>query len=393
MHHLKSFLVALFIMTTLSISLIVPQSVHAGGFSGTGAGVSGNPYVITSCAQFEQIKNRFLTDWFVLNNDIDCSGDGSSVMVGTSTPFTGNFDGQGHTITVNINAASNKVGLFAIANNATIANLNVAGNIIGNYYVGGIIGVSDSGGDTLTNDTVSATVSGAGYVGGLIGQLNNYNTAVSLISNSSTNGPIIGTDNYVGGLVGYIDDEGNSVTGDTTAVTISGSSHVTGLVRGPQFTGGLVGEFYVDYTANATVTNSSVTSKVADTTSGYVGGLFGGLSLGANNDAVTATFTGNNYSGLLQSTNSYVGGFAGEMVIDSFATTSSTNVTVSNNTTSGTLSGAGFIGGLIGHGNIFGESGGSFGTTLTMTGNSSSMDVSGTDGSAGGLIGEIDSYD
>lgn len=42
------------------------------------------------------------------------------------TPFEGTFDGQGNTITVDINSAEDYVGLFRHTNAASISDLTVA---------------------------------------------------------------------------------------------------------------------------------------------------------------------------------------------------------------------------------------------------------------------------
>ena len=75
-------------------------------------------------------------------------------FIGTSqgTPFRGVFDGQEHTIKVDIvNAGSTRTGLFAYINAATIRNLVVEGSATsaGNNCVGGLGGRSDGDGTLI----------------------------------------------------------------------------------------------------------------------------------------------------------------------------------------------------------------------------------------------------
>lgn len=54
----------------------------------------------------------------------------SSNMLGTeSTPFTGTFDGQGHTLNVNIDSNQHGAAPFHYISGATIKNLTVAGSV------------------------------------------------------------------------------------------------------------------------------------------------------------------------------------------------------------------------------------------------------------------------
>ena len=58
-------------------------------------------------------------------------------------PFTGIFDGGGHTITVDITSNAQEVGLFSIVLNGTIKNLTITGSITStgsNSNVGGFVG-------------------------------------------------------------------------------------------------------------------------------------------------------------------------------------------------------------------------------------------------------------
>ena len=87
----------------------------------------------------------------------------SQVMIGAvSNPYQGTFDGQGHTLTVNISNSEPIVGPFRAIKNANIKNLHVAGKVTtGNCVVGGIAGIAVEGSTkcTFSNCWVSATLS------------------------------------------------------------------------------------------------------------------------------------------------------------------------------------------------------------------------------------------
>lgn len=119
--------------------------------------------------------------------------------------FTGTFDGNGHTVTLNITANTNYVGLFSkLAGGAVVKNVKVDGTVSGTEGVAGI--AAQANGATISGCINCAIISATGrYVGGIVGKLqggtveNCYNTgAIS----SSRNRPAVN----LGGIVGYIDE-------------------------------------------------------------------------------------------------------------------------------------------------------------------------------------------
>ena len=93
-----------------------------------------------------------------------------STLFGNSqaTAFRGTFDGQQHTITIDVvNNGTSRTGLFAYINAATIKNLIVEGNATsaGNNCVGGLGGRSDGNGTLIENIIVKTNVSYTGSNG------------------------------------------------------------------------------------------------------------------------------------------------------------------------------------------------------------------------------------
>lgn len=121
------------------------------------------------------------------------------------TGFTGTFDGNGHTVTLDITASTANVGLFSkLAGGAVVKNVKVDGTVSGTEGVAGI--AAQANGATISGCINCAIISATGrYVGGIVGKLqggtveNCYNTgAIS----SSRNRPAVN----LGGIVGYIDE-------------------------------------------------------------------------------------------------------------------------------------------------------------------------------------------
>ena len=109
------------------------------------------------CALAADITFTSGTNWTPIGND-------------TETPYNGEFDGRGHTISgLNVTTGEYGTGMFGVlSSDAEVKNLHLE-NLIGNgsFRVGGIAGENNGG--TITGCMVTGTVSGANYVGGVVG--------------------------------------------------------------------------------------------------------------------------------------------------------------------------------------------------------------------------------
>ena len=114
----------------------------------------------------------------VLTADIDLKNEEwTPIGIGEDTrkqdlPYSGTFDGNGHTISgLNVNYGDKNGGLFCYVKSATIKNLTVAGSVThssGNGVdYGGIVGCADS--STIENCTNRCNVTGNWYAGGIVG--------------------------------------------------------------------------------------------------------------------------------------------------------------------------------------------------------------------------------
>ena len=84
--------------------------------------------------------------------------------------FCGTFDGQGHTINVDLNTSGNTAtGLFSYVKGATIKDLTVTGTINNSgLYAGGLVGTAK--GATIQNCTLAATINSSGNeIGAFVG--------------------------------------------------------------------------------------------------------------------------------------------------------------------------------------------------------------------------------
>ncbi|MEO8331091.1 MAG: GLUG motif-containing protein [Gallionella sp.] len=370
-----------------------------------------------------QAMNTNLAGNYALGKNIDATG--TSVWnlgagfepVGTiSTPFTGTFDGLGHTINaLFINRPSTDyVGLFGRTNASTVKNVSLTNvNISGNSYVGSLVGwhqgnlaFSNNATGTVTGTMDAASLSG-NHIGGLVG----INYDFSTIDNCSSGSTVSG-DNYVGGLVGTNQRStlsNSSATGNVTGTQfyaggLVGDSYysvisngiASGNVIGVSYVGGLVGRN--GYSSN--ITSSSATGNVSGTQD--VGGLAGFNGSQVTGSSASGAVTGTTNVGGLVGNNYWINGTTFYAYSYGVISSSSSTGTVSGSTNVGGLagySGAGSginsnsfaSGDVTGNSNVGGLVGYSYGTAISDSHASGNVIGSGASiNSLGGLVGAID---
>ena len=190
-----------------------------------------------------------LSGSYVLTQDIDVTSLGDWTPIGTSTPFTGTFDGGGHTVTY---TTSQESFFSQIGSGGLVKNLRVAGSVIHLYGAGGIAGANFG---TIEGCTSSVSISGGNHTGGIVGT--NYGKLSRCVSTGTVNG----TDDHIGGIVGmnYGDIEYCYSSG-----TVSGTHNCNGGIIG-EWQGGTITQCY----------------SVATVSGNYSGGLIGSLGGGA----------------------------------------------------------------------------------------------------------------
>ena len=278
-----------FLAAILTAVLCISGNVFAATYGG-GTGYSDNPYKIYTAEQLNTIgaESGDWASYFTLMNDIDMSGYTAAtynVIAPIYPYFTGNFEGNSHTIR-NLPQCMFGSTYFGVISNLNLVNVasTLGGGLVASQMYGTISNCSCIG---------SATGYPASYTdkGGLVGSL-----YYGMISNCYTGGSV--TSNVscqrFGGLVGYV-ESGTVTNSHSSAVVSCGSSSVD--------VGGLVG-----YYKSGTITNCYATGAV--TGAGNVGGFAGRVtsvisncySTGPVTVLTTGTFGGN-----------YGGGFAGYM--------------------------------------------------------------------------------
>jgi hypothetical protein len=224
--------------------------------------------VIYTATQLQNMSADLAAD-YELGGNINASetagwnaGAGFAPIGDSVTPFTGNFDGKGYTITgLTINRpATDDIGLFGYAGSpgggpTVVYVKNVvleSASIVGLDQVGALVGEARDY-VYIEDCRSSGTVSGRYSIGGLVGELGASSSRITWCSSSCE---VTGSTMDAGGLFG----------GCQGTVT---DSYATGDVHGEQYAGGL-GSLAV----SASVVRCFATGDV-DTTDDYAGGLFG----------------------------------------------------------------------------------------------------------------------
>ena len=170
---------------------------------------------------------------YILTEDI-------TVSTPYANDFSGTFDGNGHTITLNISSTSYNTGLFSkIGQNGTVKNVITAGSVMGKSVTGAVAGL-------------------------------NYGTIQKCWNQAN----VTGTTN-VGGIVGT---NGSSSSSNLIHATVTGCYN-TGSVKGKRYIGGIVGN-----SANSTLEKCASTGTI-DTTNPLRGGITGNSA--ASRDTIT----------------------------------------------------------------------------------------------------------
>ena len=135
----------------------------------------------------------------LLGADIDVS-----TMVGTADcPFSGTFEGAGHTLNVSISGDGDGAAPFRYVSGATIRNVKTTGSVSGGNHCAGLVGIALGSTNSIRDCYVSASVSGGSYAGGILG---NGTTSTTTISNSLFDGSL--TAYNMGILYGWGEDGG-----------------------------------------------------------------------------------------------------------------------------------------------------------------------------------------
>ena len=341
-------------------------------FSGSGSGTESDPYLILNPIQLNQLRN-FLNQsgvYFKLMADIDLTEfledenpDQGWQPVGNSSSaaFKGVLDGNGKTISglwIKRSGTDN-IGLFGYTNGAMINNLKVvAASIVGKNNVGGMSGYSQN--STFSGCSFSGDINGETCVGGYVG-ISEYCIA---LSNNDAVINVTGTGEYVGGYIGK--SQGYRGSSKRTVTIVNCVLNESNIV-GTNYVGGCCGAktLYLDISISATFNHANISGT------DYVGGLCGyfndgtinlescgycGVISGSSNvGGLVGHIRGADYEiniqkclaiGTISASGNYVGGLIGN---DTGYSTNYYYTDLSNNYHSGAVTGANYVGGLVGY--------------------------------------------
>ncbi|THE63272.1 hypothetical protein D8Y22_19095 [Salinadaptatus halalkaliphilus] len=341
-----------------------------------GSGTESDPYEISNAREL-QAMNQDLSGHYVLVDDVNASGtaewnDGKGFdPVGTADDdsgpdpamFSGSLDGRNHSITgLSINRSDEPfVGLFGAADTTTIRDLSLTNvdirgaseeDVGESTATGGLVGLS--GNLTVSSVHVSGAIKTGYSAGGVVGSnyggyysdgpildLNDVTSEVSVttstddlgsasggvigfwggpvtISNSRTSGDVLARGDHVGGFAGWIGTTWDEVELSTIS-NVSATGNVTPSGSGSiGYAGGLVGTVY-----NAAIDNASVTGDVKSGGGDRAGGLIARpqSETRINNSYTTGEVTGaDNVGGLV--------GHSADEITDSYAAGSISGGTV-----------------------------------------------------------------
>lgn len=161
---------------------------------------------ITDEAGLKAIAND-LSGNYVLAADITLTGQWTPLGTEAS-PFTGIFDGGGHSIkglTVTASSDLDNSGLFGYANNATLKNVSIIGaKVDGDEHVGILLGNAKK--VTISGVMTSGIVTGRDHVGGIVGDASGSadNGEFTSISNCMSTAGVFSRTYQAGGIAGIV---------------------------------------------------------------------------------------------------------------------------------------------------------------------------------------------
>ncbi len=235
-----------------------------------GGGTAEDPYEIRTWQDVENIQ------WdpaghYTLMNDLELDGAARPQIGAGATPFTGVFDGQGHTVSGYVAPDTGGAGLFA-TNAGAIRDLAVVDAQIDSPQ--GTIGIlADYNTGTIERSWTSGTITGQGRVGGLVGD------SVGVVRDSYSTADVRSRTTEAGGVVAV-------ALGGSTTERVYSTGNVTSDTRN---VGGVVGYGYTGTVVERVISlNESVTAPsyahavVGRVLSGQTADLAGNLASDAS---------------------------------------------------------------------------------------------------------------
>ena len=263
----------------------------ADGFA-SGSGTSADPYLITNESEWEFFAQScyngttYSGKYIKLMNNLtfnkgDASAWASAAPANSVTPagqdgdatnpFSGNFDGNGKTISGVYMKVSTHWGggLFGCTKNATISNFKLTNSAFVFEAKGWSAAVAGENYNKLTvsnvyvDASVYVTASGCGAIGGVVGGLEADSDVT--VDNCVFAGTIAGSTGETGGIIGSGNSNKLNVTNCLFIGSVSGKTNVAGIVGGTGASGSIIENcISVGTAANA------IAAKCTDQTTVYI---------------------------------------------------------------------------------------------------------------------------
>lgn len=339
-------------------------------------GTKDYPWIIETADDMNSVRDKLDTNvvvYFELANDIDLASYEDWVPISVANArYPIDFDGKNHTIknmtsvaegddkynslfgliTGNVrnlkfdnckvtSKTSTPVGILAgwIGNNAhsigtqvienvVITNSEVTGEAGGN--VGGMAG--NFGWTCVSNCSFQGKLNAnTGKCGGIAAQV--YGNAETPVVNCAVDAVITTNGRYAAGLIGH---QSTPAAGDTTPVNVSDCSFKGSITSTIDLVGGLIAWACAGEITNCHVAADIVAAKNASSAYVYTGGIIGYTT----SKQAAMTVRGCSFNGSIRTSGTTVGGIFGD---------ATSPVTIENCWSEGSLSGTGYVGGILGY--------------------------------------------
>ena len=269
--------------------------------------------------------------------DIDLSGTGIESFTrddGTNAAYTGDFDGNGHTITLAIGEPYGKNGSTTLVAPANIGNNNY-GTIIDHHYLALFAKMQDNAVNDLTLDgyiSVCACKSANYLIGAVAANVSGTSTPFTLSDIDTKTGIYLYTQGskvtpniYCGGAVGYVDADAAG-TATVSGCTFENDITLKSTIANNNYIGGGIG--YV----------ASVNSLTFDLDNITVGGTY------SNNVTGSSEYASHHYGGLICYITTNSGSFSRNVTLNNVTVTNGVSITSRVNGSNRASSSGTFIG-------------------------------------------------
>ncbi len=265
------------------------------------------PSTYTPISNVEDLSKITLNGDYYLNGNIDMGGAKWTPIGTEASPFTGNLDGNGYTISnFVINDNSKCVG-FIGANNGIVKNLKLknfeisATNDTSSLFIGSLVGLNNGSVKACSAEgTLSGTVTSSGFessvaIGGIIGY-NNSGTVEECFANCTVSSNSTSKLSCAGGLIGFL--KSGNIENCYATGTVEANYGASVTDKNSAAAGGLVG-----HNSAGVITNCYATGT-AKAISDPNGVSFAGGLIGSNMSTVTNCYSIGNVTAIAN-TDSY----------------------------------------------------------------------------------------